>query len=149
MTRWRFGLRAPDDPFIRGSVVLADALLKTDTPNGPVWHRYRNDGYGYDRDYAPGPRRYSYAEPVAPYAGRCAPRELVKERLYRDGWRDFHDGDVRGEIATVHARRPNGRLFVLAIHRCSGEIVRADPLEGGPVGPYAYGPQPRRWDRAY
>lgn len=110
---------------------------------------YRNDGYGYDRDYAPGPRRYSYAEPVAPYAGRCAPRELVKERLYRDGWRDFHDGDVRGEIATVHARRPNGRLFVLAIHRCSGEIVRADPLEGGPVGPYAYGPPPRRWDRAY
>ena len=110
---------------------------------------YRNDDYGYDPSYAPGPRRYSYAEPVPPYAGRCAPREFVKERLFNEGWRDFHDGEVRGEIATIHARRPNGRVFMLSIHRCSGEIVRADPLEGGPFGPYAYGPQPRRWDRAY
>src|SRR5699024_1701444 len=23
-----------------------DALLKVDTPNGPCWHRYNNDGYG-------------------------------------------------------------------------------------------------------
>lgn len=114
---------------------------------GPVpRERIYRDDYGY----GPEPRRYSYAEPVPPYAGgRCAPRELVKERLYREGWRDFHDGDVRGGIATIHARRPNGRLFVLAIDRCSGEIVRADPLDGYPAGPYAYGPQPRRWDRAY
>ena len=86
----------------------------------------------YDRGYAPGPRRYSYAEPAAPYAGRCAPRELVKERLYRDGWRDFHDGDARGDIATVRARRPSGRLFELTLDRCSGEIVRPEPLEGPP-----------------
>ena len=53
-------------------------------------------------------------------------------------------------IATVHARRPSGRLFVLTLDRCSGEVVRAEPLEGRPFGPYAYGgPQPRRWDRAY
>lgn len=51
-------------------------------------------------------------------------------------------------IATVHARRPSGRLFVLTIDRCSGEIVSAQPLEARP-GPYAYGPQPRRWDRSY
>src|SRR5689334_6618275 len=44
--------------------------------------------YRDDEDYAPGHRRYSYADPVPPYAGRCAPRELVKERLYREGWRD-------------------------------------------------------------
>ena len=30
---------------------------------------YRDDGYGYDRDYAPGPRRYSYAEPARPTLG--------------------------------------------------------------------------------
>jgi len=29
---------------------LADALLKTDTPNGPVWHRYVGDGYGEHQD---------------------------------------------------------------------------------------------------
>src|SRR5262249_19272988 len=46
----RFGLRRADDPLIVGSLKLADALLRTDTPNGPVWHRYRNDGYGEHED---------------------------------------------------------------------------------------------------
>lgn len=46
----RFGLRRPEDPLILGSVKLADALLRTDTPNGPVWHRYRGDGYGEHED---------------------------------------------------------------------------------------------------
>ena len=107
---------------------------------------YRDDD---DDDRGYGPRRYSYSEPVAPYAGRCAPRELVKEQLFRDGWRDFHDGDARGSIATVRARRPSGRLFELTLDRCSGQVVRAEPIEARRVGPYAYGPPPRRWDRAY
>jgi glucoamylase len=46
----RFGLRRPEDPLIQGSVKLADALLRTDTPAGPVWHRYRGDGYGEHDD---------------------------------------------------------------------------------------------------
>ena len=46
----RFGLRRPDDPLILGSVRLADALLKVDTPNGPCWHRYFDDGYGEHDD---------------------------------------------------------------------------------------------------
>jgi glucoamylase len=46
----RFGLRRPEDPLVRGSVTLADALLRTDTPLGPVWHRYRGDGYGEHAD---------------------------------------------------------------------------------------------------
>ena len=46
----RAGLRRADDPLILGSLKLADALLKADTPNGPVWHRYRNDGYGEHAD---------------------------------------------------------------------------------------------------
>lgn len=46
----RFGLRKPDDPLIRASIKIADALLKTDTPNGPVWHRYTGDGYGEHED---------------------------------------------------------------------------------------------------
>jgi glucoamylase len=46
----RTGLRRHDDPLILGSVTLADALLKTDTPAGPVWHRYRGDGYGEHED---------------------------------------------------------------------------------------------------
>src|SRR5699024_7138733 len=42
----RFGLRAADDPKIQNTVKVIDALLKVDTPNGPCWHRYNNDGYG-------------------------------------------------------------------------------------------------------
>ena len=46
----RTGLRRPDDPLILGSLRLADALLRSDTPAGPVWHRYRGDGYGEHED---------------------------------------------------------------------------------------------------
>jgi glucoamylase len=46
----RFGLRAADDPRVVASVKAIDALLKTDTPNGPVWHRYNGDGYGEHAD---------------------------------------------------------------------------------------------------
>jgi len=49
----RFGLRAADDPTICGSIVAADALLKTETPNGPSWHRYLGDGYGEHHDGRP------------------------------------------------------------------------------------------------
>jgi glucoamylase len=46
----RFGLRSPDDPLILDSIRVADALLKTETPCGPVWHRYNGDGYGEHDD---------------------------------------------------------------------------------------------------
>ncbi len=46
----RFGLRRWDDPLILGSVRLADALLKVDTPYGPCWRRYYDDGYGEHDD---------------------------------------------------------------------------------------------------
>jgi len=46
----RLGLRRPDDPAILDSLKLADALLRTDTPSGPVWHRYTGDSYGEHTD---------------------------------------------------------------------------------------------------
>jgi glucoamylase len=49
----RFGLRDPHDPLLRNSIRVADALLKTDTPNGPAWHRYNGDGYGEHDDGRP------------------------------------------------------------------------------------------------
>ncbi len=49
----RLGLRGADDPVIRDSVKVADALLRVDTPNGPAWHRYNGDGYGEHDDGAP------------------------------------------------------------------------------------------------
>jgi glucoamylase len=46
----RFGLRRADDPLIVATVRLADMLLKVDTPTGPCWHRYNDDGYGEHND---------------------------------------------------------------------------------------------------
>ena len=49
----RFGLRAADDPRIRDTAKVIDALLKVETPSGPAWHRYNDDGYGEHEDGSP------------------------------------------------------------------------------------------------
>jgi glucoamylase len=49
----RFGVRAADDPRMRDTVKVIDALLKIDTPSGSTWHRYNDDGYGEHEDGAP------------------------------------------------------------------------------------------------
>jgi len=49
----RFGLRRAEDPLIVASVKVADALLKVETPSGPCWHRYNEDGYGEHDDGSP------------------------------------------------------------------------------------------------
>ncbi len=46
----RFGLRSPDDPRMRNTIKVIDALLKVETPFGPGWHRYNGDGYGEHDD---------------------------------------------------------------------------------------------------
>ncbi len=49
----RYGLRTVDDPAMSASIAAIDGILRADTPNGPVWHRYTGDGYGEHRDGAP------------------------------------------------------------------------------------------------
>ena len=49
----RFGLRRANDPRIRNTVQLIDALLKVETPAGPAWRRYNGDGYGEHADGSP------------------------------------------------------------------------------------------------
>ena len=49
----RFGLRSADDPRILNTLTVIDALLKVETPNGPAWHRYNEDGYGEHADGRP------------------------------------------------------------------------------------------------
>ncbi|MGH7330661.1 MAG: glycoside hydrolase family 15 protein, partial [Polyangiaceae bacterium] len=48
----RAGLRSADDPRILDSVRAIDAVLRVETPNGPVWHRYPHDRYGEEDDGA-------------------------------------------------------------------------------------------------
>jgi glucoamylase len=49
----RFGLRAANDPRIRNTLRVIDALLKVELPAGPCWHRYNGDGYGEHVDGRP------------------------------------------------------------------------------------------------
>ena len=49
----RFGLRAPNDPRILNTIKVIDAVLKTELPYGPGWHRYNEDGYGEHADGEP------------------------------------------------------------------------------------------------
>lgn len=49
----RYGLRRADDPLIRDSLQLADRLLRIETPQGPAWYRYNEDGYGEHADGSP------------------------------------------------------------------------------------------------
>ena len=45
----RLGLRAHNDPRVLDTMKVVDAVLKVETPSGPVYRRYNDDGYGeYD-----------------------------------------------------------------------------------------------------
>ena len=46
----RFGLRSANDSRILNTIKVIDSLLKVDTPKGPIWHRYNDDGYGEHED---------------------------------------------------------------------------------------------------
>ncbi len=46
----RFGLRDANDPKIKNTLKVIDALLKVETPYGTAWHRYNDDGYGEHED---------------------------------------------------------------------------------------------------
>lgn len=102
--------------------------------------------------------RHSYAEyePVPPrrvwdgpgYGRRaCVPRGEIRHGLAANGWYDFHDVELRGEIAVLRARRGSGRLFDLHVDRCTGDVVSARPLERRAFAPYE--PGARRYWRAY
>lgn len=46
----RLGLRSARDPRILDTNRVVDHLLKVETPSGPLYHRYNNDGYGEHED---------------------------------------------------------------------------------------------------
>ncbi len=46
----RYGVRAADSQLMQDSLKVVDALLKVETPKGPCWRRYNNDGYGQKAD---------------------------------------------------------------------------------------------------
>ncbi|ODA68106.1 Glucoamylase precursor [Methyloligella halotolerans] len=49
----RLGLRSATDPKIKDTIKVVDEVLKVDTPSGPVYRRYNEDGYGEHDDGSP------------------------------------------------------------------------------------------------
>jgi hypothetical protein len=106
----------------------------------------RDYAYRDDDDRGPVSRdRHGYLAPInpprphhRPTAGDgCISHHEIRRALVNEGWRDFQDLELRGDVAKVEARRPDGRSYALKVDRCSGEIVHARPLDDQPV-PYAY-----------
>jgi glucoamylase len=49
----RLGLRSAHDPRVQDTLKVVDRVLRVDTPSGPVYHRYNEDGYGEYPDGRP------------------------------------------------------------------------------------------------
>ena len=64
-------------------------------------------------------RYYSY------YGRACVPPHHVRARLLSQGWHVFTDLQLRGEVAFVQARHPNGRVYELQVERCTGFVIEA------------------------
>lgn len=122
----------------------------------PVYPRYGEQPPAYQPPYsykdeppaAPIHPRYSEVDPrYAPPMPPCLPRQAIRDELVRQGWHDFHDLDLRPEVALIRARRPSGHLYRLKVDRCTGEVLNARVIEeapGYPRGPWAYAPPPPR-----
>ena len=49
----RYGIRRAGTPLMEDSLRVVDAILRVETPAGPCWRRYNNDGYGQRADGGP------------------------------------------------------------------------------------------------
>ncbi|HKD45185.1 MAG TPA: glycoside hydrolase family 15 protein [Candidatus Angelobacter sp.] len=49
----RYGVRDAGTPLMEDSLLVIDAVLRVETPFGPVWRRYNHDGYGPDANGMP------------------------------------------------------------------------------------------------
>lgn len=106
-----------------------------------------------DDDTAPEPRRYSDAplpgprhyreerEPPVEYRRGCTPRREIRRALMDDGWFDFSGLELRGDVALIHARRGNGRMFALKLDRCTGRVLRAEVISPPDHGRWVAGPR--------
>lgn len=111
-------------------------------PAAPPAEEAFPERYDDERDPLPYPARKPerYSERwEEPRGFACLPRHVIRHRLQGDGWYDFRDLELQGDVAVVNARRPSGRPFELRIDRCTGRIVEARAL-GPDYRAYGYGP---------
>ena len=59
------------------------------------------------------------------FDNQCISPRRIHRRLKRQGWSDFHNLSLRRNQIRVKAYRPNGLLYSLKVHRCSGYLVQS------------------------
>ena len=92
----RLGELPANDPDVLASLPVVDATIRSDTANGPGWHRYNGDGYG-DRatdghPWAPSGRGTGHLWPVL--SGERAEQQL-------------QTGDTAGASALLSSDQPS------------------------------------------
>ena len=112
----RFGLRAADDPRIVDTVKVIDALLKVETPSGPAWHRYDEDGYGEHEGGSPfdgtgDGRAWPLLTGERAHYELAAGRRLEAERLLRTVETFANDGGMISEQIWDSPDIPERELF--------------------------------------
>ena len=96
----RFGLRSATDPRILNTVAVIDRNLKVELPQGPLWHRYNEDGYGEKRDGSPFD---------GTGIGRAWPLLAAERAHYEIARGDF--AEARRLLATIEASTSQGGLI--------------------------------------
>ena len=96
-----------------------------------------NDGYPVPVPPPPSDYRHSYKDdavppppPVAPrrrVVAECLSKYGIREALNRQGWHEFANVEIRGDVAYMIARNDNGRAFDLQVDSCSGDVFEAHP----------------------
>ncbi len=118
----RFGLRAADDPRILDTVKAIDHLLKVELPQGPLWRRYNDDGYGEHQDGSPF---------NGTGIGRAWPL-MAGERAHYELALGNHD-EARRLLATLEASSSAGGLIPEQIWD-TDDVPDHDLVRGKPSG---------------
>lgn len=101
----RLGIRRADDPIIINSLKVIDKVIKVETPNGPAFYRYNNDGYGEMDDG----RRWNWD---GKYTGKgrlwvLLSGERGQYELALDGLDAVSDRNSNGESRSKTAAKPS------------------------------------------
>ncbi|MEQ1696857.1 MAG: hypothetical protein ABL901_13550 [Hyphomicrobiaceae bacterium] len=91
-------------------------------PPPPVDYRQ-----SYKDDDALPPPPLPRAEPRRRVVAECLSKYGIREALNRQGWHEFANVEIRGEVAYMVARNDNGRPFDLEVDSCSGDVFEAHP----------------------
>src|SRR5215470_18054788 len=118
----RFGLRAADDPRILNTIKVIDAVLKAKLPQGALWYRYNDDGYGEHSDGGPFDGT-GIGRPWPLLAGERAHYELANGNV----------AGAQGLVATMEQSTGGSRLFPEQVWD-QRDIPDRELFLGGPSG---------------